>query len=121
MPLTEGMFVIVFRYRAPLESIDALRDAHYANPHGVFATGLARLAGPLEPRTGGLVIAEGDRSAVESALASDPFITTGAATAEILQFNPTWPPKDQPSTPTTSAAPAAAAISSYGLHPRPSN
>ncbi|MHB9863446.1 YciI family protein [Streptomyces sp. YIM S03343] len=86
------MYVIVLRYGAPLDTIDALRDAHYTNPHGVFAKGMARCAGPLEPRTGGLIIAEGDVSAIGAAVASDPFVTTGAATAEILRFEPVWPP-----------------------------
>ncbi|MDF3298582.1 YciI family protein [Streptomyces tropicalis] len=84
------MYVIVFRYHAPLAEIDALRDAHYAHPQGVFAQGLALLAGPLEPRTGGLVLAEGPREAVEAAVASDPFVTSGAATAEVLRFRPVW-------------------------------
>ncbi|MEU9795108.1 YciI family protein [Streptomyces sparsogenes] len=86
------MYVIVLKYHAPLDTIDALKDAHYTNPHGVFAKGMARFAGPLEPRTGGLIIADGERSAIEAAVASDPFITTGAATAEILRFEPTWTP-----------------------------
>ncbi|MEU5837397.1 YciI family protein [Streptomyces diacarni] len=90
------MFVIVLRYRAPMETIDALRDAHYAHPDGVFAQGLAQLAGPLEPRTGGVVIADGERAAVEAAVASDPFVTSGAATAEILRFRPTWPAERVP-------------------------
>jgi uncharacterized protein YciI len=90
------MFVIVLKYRAPLETIDALRDAHYNNPQGVFAQGLVRFAGPLEPRTGGLIVADGERSAVEAALASDPFVTSGAATAEIIEFRSTWaPPQDE--------------------------
>lgn len=101
------MFVIVFRYRAPLETIDALKDAHYSHPHGVFAKGLARFAGPLEPRTGGLVVAEGERSAIEAAVASDPFVTSGAATAEILRFRPTWPPEQ------------AATATAEDLHPAP--
>ncbi|MET7383022.1 YciI family protein [Streptomyces sp. NPDC005526] len=84
------MYVIVFRYRVPLERIDALREAHYTHPEGVFARGLARLAGPLEPRTGGLVLADGPRSAIEAAVASDPFVTSGSATAEILAFRPVW-------------------------------
>ncbi|NEA50373.1 YciI family protein [Streptomyces sp. SID10815] len=84
------MFVIVFRYRAPLETIDSLKEAHYANPDGVFARGLARIAGPLEPRTGGVVVAEGSRAEIEAAVASDPFVTSGAATAEILAFRPVF-------------------------------
>ncbi|MBZ4322964.1 YciI family protein [Streptomyces huiliensis] len=84
------MYVIVFRYRAPLERIDELKEAHYANPDGVFAMGLARLAGPLEPRTGGLVVADGEPAEIEAAVASDPFVTSGVATAEILRFRPVW-------------------------------
>ena len=82
--------MIVLKYCAPLETIDELRDAHYANPDGVFAKGMARSAGPLEPRTGGVIVAEGERSAIEAAVASDPFVVNGAATAEILQFRPVW-------------------------------
>ncbi|MFI2640937.1 YciI family protein [Streptomyces sp. NPDC018610] len=84
------MFVIVFRYSAPLETIDALKEAHYANPDGLFARGLARIAGPLEPRTGGVVVADGTREEIEAAVASDPFVTGGAATAEILSFRPVF-------------------------------
>ncbi len=90
MPLAGGMFVIVFRYQAPLETVDSLKDAHYANPDGVFGRGLARIAGPLEPRTGGVVLAEGTRAEIEAAVASDPFVTSGAATAEILSFRPVY-------------------------------
>ncbi|WP_438490049.1 YciI family protein [Streptomyces sp. S186] len=86
------MYVIVLKYHAPLDTIDALKDAHYANPDGVFAKGMVRCAGPLEPRTGGLIIADGEPSEIEAAVASDPFITQGAATADILRFVPTWPP-----------------------------
>ncbi|WP_202515871.1 YciI family protein [Streptomyces sp. SID161] len=104
------MFVIVFRYRAPLETIDALKDAHYANPDGVFARGLARLAGPLEPRTGGLVVAEGERAEIEAAVASDPFVTSGAATAEILRFHPTWPPERAATDAVRHQGPASATV-----------
>nr|BFD81911.1 YciI family protein [Streptomyces sp. Xyl84] len=90
------MYVIVFRYQAPLETIDSLKEAHYTHPEGVFAQGLVRLAGPLEPRTGGVVLAEGPQAAVEAAVAADPFVTSGAATAEILRFHPTWQPEESP-------------------------
>ena len=90
MYVASTMYVIVFKYQAPLETIDELKDAHYTNPDGVFAKGMVRFAGPLEPRTGGVIIAEGERSAIEAALASDPFIINGAATVEILQFRLAW-------------------------------
>ncbi|WP_433442208.1 YciI family protein [Nonomuraea sp. CA-141351] len=90
MPLTGVMYVIVMRYRAPLEKIDTLKDGHYANPHGLFSQGMVHLAGPLDPRTGGVIIADGERLAIEAAVACDPFVTSQAATAEILRFHPTW-------------------------------
>lgn len=98
MPLAGGMFVIVFKYRAPLETVDALKEAHYTHPEGVFGRGLARLAGPLEPRTGGVVIADGPREAVEAAVAADPFVTSGAATADILGFRPVFRAPGTPDT-----------------------
>ncbi|KUJ65086.1 hypothetical protein ACZ90_51760 [Streptomyces albus subsp. albus] len=85
------MFLITLTYTAPLAVIDELKDEHYSNPDGVFARGMVRLAGRLEPRTGGLMVVEGDRAEVEAALASDPFVARGAATAEIIEFQPTWP------------------------------
>ncbi|WP_042415123.1 YciI family protein [Streptacidiphilus anmyonensis] len=84
------MFLISLTYVAPLDAVDALKDAHYANPDGVFAKGLVRLAGRLVPRTGGLVVAEGTREEVEAAVASDPFVVHGVATVEITEFEPTW-------------------------------
>ncbi|QKW36981.1 hypothetical protein HUT06_25665 [Actinomadura sp. NAK00032] len=95
------MYVIVLKYLAPLDVIDALKDAHYANPAGVFAKGMVRFAGPLVPRTGGLIIAEGEPSAIEAAVASDPFITQGAATADIFRFEPTWTPGKDAAAPST--------------------
>lgn len=84
------MFLITLKYTAPLETIDALKDAHYANPDGVFARGLVVLAGRLVPRTGGVIVAEGTREEIEAAVACDPFVVNGAATVEIVEFAPTW-------------------------------
>ncbi|WP_214321645.1 YciI family protein [Nonomuraea sediminis] len=69
--------------------MDELKQAHYASPDGLFARGLVVLAGRLEPRTGGIVIAEGEREEIEAAVASDPFVVHGAATAEITEFHRT--------------------------------
>jgi uncharacterized protein YciI len=80
------VFLIEFDYHAPLDAIDGLREAHYTNPDGLFGRGLAVLAGPLVPRTGGLVIADGTRAEIEAAVASDPFITNDVATARIVEF-----------------------------------
>ncbi|MEV5598757.1 YciI family protein [Streptomyces sp. NPDC052496] len=83
------MFLIMLTYQAPLETIDQLKEEHYTHPDGLFAKGLVRMAGRLEPRTGGLIIAEGDRAEVAAAVANDPFVTSGAATARITEFHRT--------------------------------
>ena len=82
------MFLILLEYKS-MEKIDSLLTEHYENPNGAFAKGLVRIAGRLEPRTGGLMILEGTRKEGEAAVASDPFVVSGAATAQIIEFHPT--------------------------------
>ena len=41
------------------------------------------------PRTGGLILATGDRDTVEAFVAQDPFVTADAATATVTEFVPT--------------------------------
>jgi hypothetical protein len=39
------------------------------------------------PRTGGVIVARGDdRDAIERVAASDPFVSGGVATCEVIQF-----------------------------------
>jgi uncharacterized protein YciI len=83
------MFLVLLQYQN-IDAVDRLLTEHYENPAGVFALGLVRIAGRLEPRTGGLMIVDGDRRAVEDAVASDPFVKSGAATATITEFHATW-------------------------------
>jgi uncharacterized protein YciI len=89
--LAEGdlLFVIQFSYQVPLEEVDALKEAHYRHLDEAFARGLYLLAGPKVPRTGGLILADGDRDGVEAFVAGDPFVTSGAATATVTEFVPT--------------------------------
>jgi len=87
------MFLVMFQYHN-VPAVDRLLTEHYENPAGLFALGLVQLAGRLEPRTGGLMVVDGDREAVETALAGDPFVTSGAATVTITEFHPTWPRPD---------------------------
>jgi uncharacterized protein YciI len=83
------VFLIMFEY-LDIATIDSLLTAHYENPEGPFAKGMVRLAGRLEPRTGGLMVLEGERSQVEAAVAGDPFVRSGAAKVTITEFHPTW-------------------------------
>ncbi|MBV8930994.1 MAG: hypothetical protein JO285_00320, partial [Kutzneria sp.] len=39
-------------------------------------------------RTGGIILATGDVTDIEALVHADPFITTGAATAQFTEFEP---------------------------------
>ena len=84
------MFLVLLQYE-DVEAVDRLLTEHYENPDGLFALGLVRIAGRLEPRTGGLMVVDGDRISVSKAIASDPLVKSGAATATMTEFHPTWP------------------------------
>jgi uncharacterized protein YciI len=84
------VFLVLLQYQ-DIERVDRLLTAHYENPDGPFAQGLVRIAGRLKPRTGGLMILDGDPKSVQEAIASDPLLKSGAATATMTEFQATWP------------------------------
>jgi len=46
-------------------------------------------AGPLEPRTGGFILAQGDsRAQLEPALSADPFVALGLVDVAVLACTP---------------------------------
>lgn len=84
------MFIVILTYSVPFGQIDALLSAHYEHVDRLVQAGTFVLAGRRVPRTGGIFIARGvDRAQLEAILADDPFISGGAATYEIVQFEPT--------------------------------
>jgi uncharacterized protein YciI len=84
------MFLLLSRYVKPLPEVErwlpdhrAFLDRHYAAGHFV-------VSGPLEPRTGGvIVVADMERATVDAILAEDPFAREGVSAYEILEFRPT--------------------------------
>ena len=88
--------LIVLTYVKPLEEVDALLPAHVAWLEQGYAQGLFLIAGRRVPRTGGVIVARGEREAVEALAATDPLIKSGIATIEVIAFT------------ATSAAPAIA-------------
>jgi len=97
------MFLLLSRYVKPLPEVErwlpdhrAFLDRHYAAGHFV-------VSGPLEPRTGGvIVVGDMDRSAVEAMLEEDPFAREGVSEYEIVEFR------------ATKSAPAVSAFISSG-------
>lgn len=84
------MFIILLSYLRPLDEIDALLPAHREWLGTHYAEGRFVLSGPQEPRTGGVILADGpDRERIEEICASDPFALAGVATHTIVEILPT--------------------------------
>lgn len=82
------MFVIVVEYTADLSAVEPVMPAHMAWVDEHYRAGLFLASGRRVPRTGGVVLAQGELAAVEAAVASDPFTTEGVARSTIIEFAP---------------------------------
>jgi len=84
------VFVLVVNYTAPLERIDELRPAHVAYLQEHYADGTFLVSGRQRPPAGGVIVAaDADRAEVERIVATDPYVTEGAADYTIIEFGPT--------------------------------
>jgi len=79
--------LIVLSYVSPLEDVDAELPKHVDWLTRHFTQGTFLVAGRRKPRTGGVILARGERAAVEQIAATDPFVTSGVATAEVIPFS----------------------------------
>lgn len=82
------MFIVSLSYIAPLEEIDAQLEQHVRWLKQCYADGLFLASGRKEPRTGGIILARGDRHALQQRLAQDPFALAGLARYDITEFHP---------------------------------
>jgi uncharacterized protein YciI len=81
------MFVLLLTYTKPLDEVDALMREHVKWLRRHYAAGRFVVSGRRIPRTGGVILARGDdREEIEEIAASDPFVTGGVATCEVIQF-----------------------------------
>lgn len=83
------LFVLDLSYTADLAEIDALMAAHRDFLAAHYASGAFLASGRKEPRTGGVILAQGERAAVEAIVAQDPFTVAGAVAYTITEFIPT--------------------------------
>jgi uncharacterized protein YciI len=82
------MFILLLTYTKPLEEVDALMRKHMAWITAQYAAGRFLVSGRRVPRVGGVILARGeDREEVEALAATDPFVSGGVATVEVIQFN----------------------------------
>lgn len=84
------MFVILLTYKKPLSEVEKHLAAHreYLDRH--YAAGRFLCSGPLNPRTGGVILCRADnRAAVGTLTTEDPFRVHGIADYRIVEFSPT--------------------------------
>ena len=79
------MFILTLTYIAPLSEVDTHIEPHLAWVAGGYDSGTFLASGRKEPRTGGVILAVGERSQLETLVATDPFVLAGVAEYEITQ------------------------------------
>jgi uncharacterized protein YciI len=81
------VFVLLLTYVKPLPEVDRLMRRHVAWLDEQYAAGIFVVSGRRIPRTGGVILARGDdREEMEALAATDPFVSEGVATCEVVQF-----------------------------------
>ena len=79
------MFILSLTYIAPLEDADKHMETHMAWVKAGYEQGLFLASGRKVPRTGGVILARGDRAVLEAMCAEDPFTVHGIAEYEITE------------------------------------
>lgn len=82
----------LIRYRKPFPEVEPHVEAHRAYLRGLFEQRLLLASGPLDPRTGGVLLLRVPDDSVASALDrirdEDPFTVAGVAQYELLPWIP---------------------------------
>ena len=79
------MFILSLTYIAPLSAVDAHIEPHMAWVTRGYDEGIFLASGRKEPRTGGVILAMGERNQLEALVATDPFVLAAVAEYEITQ------------------------------------
>ena len=80
------MFILSLRYIAPLSEVDAHIEPHMAWVARGYDEGIFLASGRKEPRTGGVILAVGERNQLEALVATDPFVLAGVAEYEVTEI-----------------------------------
>jgi uncharacterized protein YciI len=84
--------LVLIRYRAPLEAIEAATESHRAYLRELKAAGTLVASGPFVPRSGGALVMrvpdDDTAAALDAVRNGDPFWKLGLANYELLPWNP---------------------------------
>ncbi|MES2336663.1 MAG: YciI family protein [Pseudomonadota bacterium] len=78
--------IVTLTYVAPLEQVDVQMKAHVAWIEKGIDEGVLLLAGRQVPRVGGVLVFRGAKAEVAALAATDPFVTSGVATAAVTEL-----------------------------------
>ena len=79
------LFIVTLNNLRPPEAIEAQQAGHRDWLIANTQAGRIAVAGPLEPRTGGLIIAHcADRAELDLMMANDPFVIHGLVEVHVL-------------------------------------
>jgi uncharacterized protein YciI len=83
------MIIIQLTYQVAIEAIDQYLEAHRAFLDKYYQQGLLIASGPLNPRTGGIIIAASNHlDEVKAIFKEDPFALANLAEYHFLDFTP---------------------------------
>jgi uncharacterized protein YciI len=82
------MFIVTITYTQPIEAIEARTAEHREWLDQHVASGLIVAAGPMVPRTGGVLVVSSalTKDALETLLKDDPFKVHGLADYAVTEF-----------------------------------
>jgi uncharacterized protein YciI len=81
------MLILSLTYIAPLDKADEQMAAHMAWIRQGYDDGTFVASGRKIPRTGGVILARGERSAIEAFCRTDPFVVHAIAEYEITEVD----------------------------------
>jgi uncharacterized protein YciI len=83
------MFVVILKYKKPMEEVEHHTVAHRAFLDHYVAQGLLVMSGRQTPPTGGVIIVNAkSREHLDAMIANDPFHKEGVADYEVYEFTP---------------------------------
>lgn len=87
--MSEKLFVLIVKYIRPAAEVEARRLEHREWLDIYYRQGRFLVSGPQVPRDGGVILAKGGTKAQwESLVQEDPFVTSGVAVYEVIEFEP---------------------------------
>ncbi|XAZ22883.1 YciI family protein [Sinorhizobium sp. B11] len=79
------MLILALTYVKPNEEADKHMEPHMAWVKEGYAKGWFLASGRKVPRTGGVILAVGERAEIEAYVAADPFTIHGVAEYDIME------------------------------------